>query len=83
MRRYETRWRAALERELSRGVFLRKVFSRLSDSHMEKIFELASKDGIMRGLHERARFDWHAGIISFLEAHPLLKTYFGELLQKT
>jgi flavin-dependent dehydrogenase len=83
MRRYETRWRSALERELSRGVFLRKVFSRLNDNHMEKIFDLASKDGIMRGLHERARFDWHAGIISFLEAHPLLKTYFAELLQKT
>ncbi len=83
MLRYETRWRAVLERELSRGLFLRKVFSRLNDNHMEKIFELASKDGIMRGLHERARFDWHAGIISFLEAHPLLKTYFGELLHKT
>lgn len=80
LRRYETQWRAALEGELSRGVFLRKVFSRLNDNHMEKIFELASKDGIVRGLHEKARFDWHAGIISFLEAHPLLKTYFREWL---
>jgi geranylgeranyl reductase family protein len=83
MRRYETRWRAALESELARGAFLRKVFSRLNDNHMEKIFDLASKNGIMAGLHEKARFDWHAGIISFLEAHPLLKTYFGELLQRT
>ncbi len=80
MGRYETKWRTALQKELNRGVFLRRIFSRLNDKHMERIFELASKDGIMRGLHERARFDWHAGIISFLEGHPLLKTYFGELL---
>ncbi len=76
--RYEARWRAALERELARGVFLRKVFSRLNDNHMERIFELASKDGIMAGLYERARFDWHAGVVSFLEAHPLLRTFFRE-----
>jgi digeranylgeranylglycerophospholipid reductase len=73
---YERRWREILEREIDRGFLLRRFFSRLSDRHMDKLFELTSKDGIMAAVHEKARFDWHQGIISSLVEHPLLKRHF-------
>ncbi len=74
--RYEERWRNILKKEIDRGFLLRKFFSRLTDKQIERLFELSGKDGIMRAVREKARFDWHGAIISSLIEHPLLKRYF-------
>lgn len=77
MSRYESRWRNILGKELERGFLLRKFFARLADRHIERLFDLTGKDGIMRAVREKAHFDWHQSIISALIEHPLLKRYFG------
>jgi digeranylgeranylglycerophospholipid reductase len=77
MSRYESRWRNILEKELDRGFLLRRLFARLTDRQIEKLFDLTGKDGIMCSVREKARFDWHQPIISALIEHPLLKRYFG------
>ncbi len=73
---YERRWREILEKEMRLGSLLRRFLSALSDNQIEKLFDLASRDGIMRALHEKAVFDWHSGILSYLVEHPFLKGYF-------
>jgi digeranylgeranylglycerophospholipid reductase len=75
--RYERRWRDVLEKELNRGFLLPKFSSRLSDRQIERLFDLSAKDGIMRAVREKARFDWHHAVISSLIEHPLLKRYFA------
>jgi digeranylgeranylglycerophospholipid reductase len=77
--RYEVRWRKILEKEIDRGFLLRKFFSALNDRQIERLFELSGGDGILSALREKARFDWHGAIISFLVEHPLLKRYFTKI----
>jgi len=74
--RYEQQWKDILEKELSRGFLLRRFFSRMTDRQIERLFDLSARDGIMRAVREKARFDWHHAIISSLIEHPLLKKYF-------
>lgn len=73
---YERRWRRILEKEIKLGFLLQRVISALSDNQIERLFVLASRDGIIRAVHEKAVFDWHSAILSYLTEHPFLKGYF-------
>ncbi len=70
---YEKRWRDLLEPELQRGQFLRKLFERLSDSQIDRLFGLALKDGVMDLVQRKAKFDWHGELIASLMDHAFLK----------
>jgi digeranylgeranylglycerophospholipid reductase len=76
--RYEQKWRSQIGKEIDRGFMLRKIFNKLTDKHIEKLFDLSTKDGIMRIVNEKARFDWHNIVISALFEHPLLSRFFKE-----
>ena len=56
---YERRWRAVLGRELGSAQRFRRIYERLSDADIDRLFEFAAQDGIMRMLEEHANFDWH------------------------
>jgi digeranylgeranylglycerophospholipid reductase len=77
--RYERQWRSLLGAEIDRGFLLRKVFAKLMDKRIDRLFELSAKDGIMHMVNETARFDWHHLLISSLFEHPLLSRFFKEV----
>jgi digeranylgeranylglycerophospholipid reductase len=72
---YERRWRALLEPELQKGQLFRKLFDRLSDNHIDRLFNLALKDGILDLVHSKAMFDWHGDLIASLMEHTLVKHF--------
>jgi digeranylgeranylglycerophospholipid reductase len=74
--RYEERWRNIIGREIDSGYRLRKYYAKMSDAIVERFFDMSAKDGIMKAVHERARFDWHEEVIGSLFKHPLLKKFF-------
>jgi flavin-dependent dehydrogenase len=83
LRRYDQRWREELEGEISRGMLLRSLFSRLSDRRIDGLFKLVHQDGIMGIIHRKARFDWHDELISSLMEHAFFPRFFGKRTRKT
>ena len=63
--RYERGWRRRLGRELKIGYWARKLFERLSDRQIDRIFDIVKANGIDEALL-KARdlsFDWHSKAI--------------------
>jgi len=67
---YEARWRARLGPEIDAQLQLRRVAHRLTDGHMDALFELARTDGIMPIVRQTARFNQHRALIMALFRHP-------------
>ena len=64
--RYEREWKKKLGRELRVGYWARKLYERLSDRQIEKIFDIMQSSGIIEDLQEAEdlSFDWHGGVVS-------------------
>ncbi|UCB43213.1 MAG: NAD(P)/FAD-dependent oxidoreductase [Dehalococcoidales bacterium] len=64
--RYEREWKKKLGRELRVGYWARKVYERLNDGQIEKIFDIMQSSGILEDLlkDEDLSFDWHGGVVS-------------------
>jgi flavin-dependent dehydrogenase len=73
-REYEILWRDKIEPELKAGIILRNIFSRLSDHQIDFLLDFARRDGLMPVI-EKADFDWHRDIISYLMRHLITKKY--------
>jgi geranylgeranyl reductase family protein len=67
---YESRWRKRLGSELRWQLVLRRIAQRLSDSDIERLFELARTDGIMPLVRRTATFNHHREFIVALLKHP-------------
>ena len=67
---YEAAWRARLGDEIDAQLELRRVAHRLTDHHVDALFELARTDGIMPIVRQTARFNEHRGLIMALFRHP-------------
>jgi geranylgeranyl reductase family protein len=63
--RYGRGWRKRLGRELRIGYWTRKLFERLSDRQIDRIFEIVKANGIDEALlkAEELSFDWHSRTI--------------------
>jgi len=75
--RYERAWRMKLGRELRTGYWARKLFERLSDRQIDRIFEIIKAGGIDEALlkAEDLSFDWHGRtIIRLLKYQMVAKT---------
>jgi flavin-dependent dehydrogenase len=75
--RYEREWRKKLGRELRIGYWARKLFERLSDRQIDRIFELIKAGGIDEALlkAEDISFDWHGRtILRLLKYQMVAKT---------
>lgn len=76
--RYEKAWRAAMQREIVLGHMARRVFARLTDSQMERIFYLAQTDGIIPIIREKGDFDWHGDLIlALVKRLSFMKVFRG------
>jgi flavin-dependent dehydrogenase len=70
LQRYEAAWRARLGDEIDAQLQLRQVACRLTDRHVDALFELARTDGIMPIVRQTARFNQHRALILALFRHP-------------
>ncbi|MEE8618736.1 MAG: NAD(P)/FAD-dependent oxidoreductase [Dehalococcoidales bacterium] len=63
--RYEQGWRRRLGRELKIGYWARKLFERLSDRQIDRIFDIVKANGIDEALLKAKdlSFDWHSRAI--------------------
>jgi digeranylgeranylglycerophospholipid reductase len=77
--RYQKEWKAKMGKELSRGYWARRAYSRLSDHQIEGIFEALDSNGTADALlsSHGFSFDSHSKLISTVlrlsSAYPLLK----------
>ncbi len=76
---YEKRWRTLLEPELQGGQLFRRLFDRLSDNHIDSLFNLALKDGFLDLVRKKATFDWHGELITSLMEHTFAKRFASRL----
>jgi hypothetical protein len=76
MKRYEERWKGTLDKEIKVGCRIRRFFSCLKDSQIDRFFRIAMNDGVMDIVYKKARFDWHSDLIFSLIKYSSLKKYF-------
>jgi len=76
---YERLWKKVLQKEILIGYYARKIFSRLNDSQIERIFRIAKTDGVFPMIREKGNFDWHSELILMLiKRLPLLRYIKGK-----
>jgi len=68
---YERNWGRKLGQELRIDYYARKFYERLSDRHIDKIFDIISSNGIDEALlkAEDLSFDWHGKAVLRLMGH--------------
>lgn len=67
---YEETWRARLGRELTVGVWFRRVAAVLTPRDLDALAHLAMTDGVMPVIRATARFNWHRTMILQTLRHP-------------
>jgi geranylgeranyl reductase family protein len=75
---YERRWKKLLGRELSNGYRARKLFEKLSDRQIDKVFDVVKRNGIAESMLQRKdlSFDWHSKVIvSLLGQEAIARTF--------
>lgn len=77
--RYEKAWKAAMQREIVLGRVARKIYARLTDAQVERVFYLAQTDGIIPIIREKADFDWHGDLILALAGRLSFMRVFAGL----
>ncbi len=71
---YEREWKKKLGRELKIGYYARKFYEHLSDSQIDRIFDIIKSSGIDEALlkADDLSFDWHGEVILRLLGHRVL-----------
>jgi len=72
--RYEARWKKMLAKELQIGYLARRLYEGLSDSQIERIFDLISSNSIHEELLQNPdfSFDWHGESVIRVLRHRIL-----------
>jgi len=60
---YEKLWKGELRTEILLGSYARRIWARLSDARIEKVFQFARMDGVIPLIREKAEFDHHGELI--------------------
>jgi flavin-dependent dehydrogenase len=77
---YEREWRKRLGKELTTGYRFRRLFERLSDRQIDRLFEIVEKRGIDKALLKTGvSFDWHAGTIMRLLTYQVVAATIGRI----
>lgn len=71
---YERAWKRKLGWELRVGYWARKLFERLSDAQIDRLFEMVKANGIDEALlkEKDLSFDWHGRAILSLLKHKVV-----------
>lgn len=79
---YEKLWKRALQKEILVGYYTRKIWARLTDLQVERMFQIAQNDGIIPLVKDKGNFDWHSGfILTLIKKLPFFKI-FREIPEK-
>lgn len=71
---YEKLWKKAIQKEIVLGYYARKMYEKMNDSQIEKMFEIANTDGLIPLIKEKGDFNWHSELIfAILKRTPFLK----------
>lgn len=73
LRPYETRWRERIGPDIRAGLLFRRLASRLGDTSIDALVEVARVDGIVPLLKETADFNWHRRAALALLRHPAFR----------
>ena len=79
---FEKRWKEEIYQELNLGYVFRKAFARLSDRQIERLFSLASMNGILPLIRMKAEFDWHAEVLRAVMRYPVIQKALGVELEE-
>ena len=60
---YEKQWKKHILREILVGYYARKIYSRMSDNQIEKLFILAKTNGVLPFIRENGNFDLQSDLI--------------------
>ncbi len=76
---YERKWRRRLGRELKTGYRARKLFERLSDRQIDRLFDIIKANGIDKALLESndVSFDWHGRAIPMVLGRAVVARILG------
>lgn len=73
LRQYETRWRERIGPDIRAGLMFRRLATRLGDTSIDALVEVARVDGIVPLLKETADFNWHRRAALALMRHPAFR----------
>jgi geranylgeranyl reductase family protein len=80
LREYEGLWRGRFQSEFTAQHALRFVAQRMRDTDIDALFTLASTDGILPLVRQKARFNRHRDfILALLRHQPARRALFGRL----
>jgi len=81
LRRYERGWRKKLGREIRTGYWFRKLYERLSNRQIDRIFEIIKAGGIDETLlkADDLAFDWHGRAILRLLKYQMVAKTIGRI----
>jgi len=76
---YEREWKQRLGRELKIGYWTRKLYERLNDGQVDKLFDIMQSNSIAEALlkEEKLSFDWHGEAILRVLAHSAISKALG------
>ncbi len=79
--RYERGWRKKLGREIRTGYWSRKLYERLSNRQIDRIFTIVKASGIDEAMlkAEDLAFDWHGRTIIRLLKYQLIAKTLGQI----
>jgi digeranylgeranylglycerophospholipid reductase len=79
--RYEQGWRKKLGWELRTGYWARRLFERLSNQQLDRLFEIVKRGGIDEALlkAEDLSFDWHSRTIMRLLKYQVVAKTIGRI----
>ena len=68
---YEKLWKKTIQKEIIIGYYARKIWAKLNNNQIEKMFELAKNDGVIPFIRENGDFNWHSEfILTFMRKAP-------------
>lgn len=78
--KYEREWQRRVGRELKTGYWARKLFERLSDRQLDRIFDLVKAHGIADALLKAKdlSFDWHSKAVLRLIGYTVISQVIGK-----
>ena len=74
---FEERWKEEINQELNVGYLFRKAFAQLSDRQIERLFSVASMNGILPLIWMKAKFDWHVELLRAVMRYRVIQKALG------
>ncbi|HEY91822.1 MAG TPA: NAD(P)/FAD-dependent oxidoreductase [Dehalococcoidia bacterium] len=78
---YQRKWKKLLGSELRTGYWARRVFDRLGDNQIDRLFDVVESTGILDALlkADDLSFDWHGGAVSRVIGYEVFRKVIGSV----